>query len=745
QPGADGSFDGAAVSQLSLPGLSGVRGLAWDPGSGHLHVLSLTAQKLYELSERGQVVAERDLAGLGLKDPQGMVFAPSGDQTDDPAQQSLFLAESGLPAGTASVPHNAMPSAAASQGSGQIVELTFLAPVATGPIDFTSSLVRTVDMAAYSPPSPDPSGLTYLSGSNTLLMSDGEVEETKGGITHFQGANVWQIQLAGPVIRTANISKVPPTVVPMTNEPTGTAFNPSNRHFYFSDDSSGDGIYDLNPGTDGLVGTSDDSWVSYDTHAYGNNDAEGITFDTANNHLFVADGVNREIYEYTLTGALVHHFDVNQYGVIDPESVEYDASTDTLYVLSNHGSLIIIQTSTDGQLIQTIDVSDDNALAPAGLAYAPASDGSGLMRFYIVDRGVDNNTDPNEVDGRMYEMTAPASGTPMPTFTPTATATKTPKPTATPTSTRTATPTKTATSTPTPTATRLVLQTPVLRSPANKAVLKTVRTNFDWDNVAGATGYRIQLASSAKFSTLYVDANVATSYYKLSRDLPRKTTVYWRVRAFSSAASSLWSPVRSFTTGNPPSTPSLVSPANNALTTIYTPLLDWSNSSLPAGTTFYRYQIQISTASNFSTLYINVFPQGITNSQYRPTAKPLTPNTKYYWRVRAFNTAGEYSTWSAVRSLRAAMLPPTPLSPINAAALSVLRPAFKWSAVTGASSYAIQIWGSSLPSPITVQVSTTAYTPGSDLPAASTLYWHVRANGPNGPSLWSARFSFQTP
>ena len=47
---------------------------------------------------------------------------------------------------------------------------------------------------------------------------------------------------------------------------------------------------------------------------------------------------------------------------------------------------------------------------PAGLAYAPASNGSGAMRFYVVDRGKDNNSDPNIIDGKLVELTAPSGG-----------------------------------------------------------------------------------------------------------------------------------------------------------------------------------------------------------------------------------------------------------------------------------------------------------------------------------------------
>ncbi|HEY5903117.1 MAG TPA: hypothetical protein VIU39_11225, partial [Anaerolineales bacterium] len=162
-PVSDGSFDGAAVAYTALPtNLGTLRGIAFDPSSGHLHVLSPSAQKLYELSASGQLLAERDLSGLGLKDPQGMVFAPSGDQTDDPAQMSLFVADDGLlPAAGASLPHNAAP-VAITQSTGQIVELSFVQPALPAAINFTSVLVKTTDTSLWSPPSPDPSGLTYL-------------------------------------------------------------------------------------------------------------------------------------------------------------------------------------------------------------------------------------------------------------------------------------------------------------------------------------------------------------------------------------------------------------------------------------------------------------------------------------------------------------------------------------------------------------------------------------------------------
>ena len=408
QSQSDGSFAGATALSVSLPWADNLnlRGIGFDPSSGNLQVVSPGEQKLYELTILGELVAIRDLSEFNLSNPQGMVFALSGDQTDDPSLLSLYLADNGLPT-TSPVDQFLIENNTNKPSQGKIIELSLIQPIQHNIVaSFTSTLVRTTDMAAYSPPSPDPSGLTYLSSRNTLLMSDGEVEETVSGITHFMGANLWEVTLGGTVVRTANISTVPPTQVPMTNEPAGVTWNPANGHYYFSDDH-GFGVFDLNPGIDGLVGTADDSWTSFSTNFYGSGDPEGITFDSWNNTLFVSDGVNQEVYQYSLSGKLLNNFDVSVYGVVDPESVEFNPVSGTLFVLSNSGNRIIVETTFSGSLIQTIDVSANGSKAPAGLAYAPSSDGSGSRHFYIVDRGIDNNADPNIIDGKMYEMTAP--------------------------------------------------------------------------------------------------------------------------------------------------------------------------------------------------------------------------------------------------------------------------------------------------------------------------------------------------
>ena len=397
RPQSDGSLANAQVATTPLAWLSGatVRGLAFDPQSKNLYVLSPSDRQVYEMAPGGDPVAVHDISGVSLRDPQGIVVAPTADQTDPASATSLYVADTG---GTAA-------------GTGQVVEMSFTAAATAQSSDYASTLVNTVDMANVTPPSPDPSGLAYQPESGRLFLTDGEVEETVNGITHFRGASEWELSPAGSVLRTANLSKIAPATVKMTNEPTGIAWNRNTGHWFVTDDDA-QRVYNLDPGSDKLIGTADDTFTYFSTLGANDGDPEGVTYDPVHDRVFTADGVNQEIYEWTPSGALVNHFDVRAYGVLDPESVEYLEDSDTLAVLSNHGNRIIVETSRNGAYIRTIDVSAANAIAPAGLAYAPSSNDPKAHSYYIVDRAVDNNDDPNIVDGKIFEVSAPAALTP---------------------------------------------------------------------------------------------------------------------------------------------------------------------------------------------------------------------------------------------------------------------------------------------------------------------------------------------
>ena len=372
---------------LRADGIEEAGGIAFNDSTGHIHIIDPSEARLYELGVDGRVRRVRRLSELELGDMVSMVFTTSGDQTDEPSATSLYVV-------------------VGDDGAGRILEVSLKeteAPVVSG---FRSEIINTFEVASFDSPSPDPSGLAYVSPDRRLVVVDGEVDETVAEISHFEGVSLWQLDTTGKVVATANISQKQPTTVAMTNEPTGVTWNPRNGHYFVSDDNVSR-IFDLNPGLDGLVGTADDSWSSFPTSISGNNDPEGVAYDPESNSLFVVDGLNQEVYQYTSEGEEVGSFDVARYGVIDPEGVALNPASGTLFVLGGGARPVIVETATTGELLRTIAIDADSVTAPAGLVYAPASDGSDTFNFFVAFRGVDNNTDPDEVDGVVLEMSAP--------------------------------------------------------------------------------------------------------------------------------------------------------------------------------------------------------------------------------------------------------------------------------------------------------------------------------------------------
>ena len=289
---------------------------------------------------------------------------------------------------------------------------------------------------------------------------------------------------------------------------------------------------------------------------------------------------------------------------------------------------------------------------------------------------------------------------------------------------------------------RTVILPPILLIPPNDSTnpLLTNAPDFDWDNVGGATSYTLQVSKTSGFGTLLLNVTTTTSNYSSTKALSSNTVLYWRVRANGPNGPSVWSTTWAFKKGNPPSIPVLVAPASNALVRTYTPLLDWKNSALPAGTTFDHYKLQVATDPAFTAILLEAETYGITNSSFTPPA-PLTANTTFYWRVSAYNSLGQYSAWSKVRSFRTVMLPPVLLTPVNGGTAG-RKPVFDWEDVAGASGYTIQVstsprFGTFL---FNRTVTASTFTPGTNLPIG-TVYWRVRGNGANGPSDWSATWS----
>ncbi|RMG10099.1 MAG: hypothetical protein D6728_11355, partial [Cyanobacteria bacterium J055] len=371
---AKGSFVEATVSRFDLPNsVNNPRGLAFDSSTNRLHVLSPNPKRLYELNSNGTLVTTRNLSGFDLKDSQALVFAPSGDSTDPANRMSLYVADSAA-------------------NSGGIVELS-LTQALTLPATTIATLVRTIDTPQWNPPSPDPSGIAYIPTSNRLLVADGEVNEIP---TLFTGDNLFSSSLSGTLSNTGS-------TIAYSDEPTGIDINPANGHLFVADDTGTRSIYQVNP-VDGIYGNANDILVnSFNTANFGSDDPEGVAFAPGLGHLFIADGVDSEVYRVTTNGTLVSQFDTASLGVTDPEGIVYNPDTGNLYIVGKPSNTIA-EVTVSGNLVNTINIGVANANKPAGLAYGPSSQNPAQKSIYIVDRAVDNNSDPNENDGKIYEI-----------------------------------------------------------------------------------------------------------------------------------------------------------------------------------------------------------------------------------------------------------------------------------------------------------------------------------------------------
>jgi hypothetical protein len=380
------------LTQTPIRGAAGhdLRGLTGWPGTHLLWTFDQDRGLLLGLTQSGRVARYLDARELGVSNVTGIAVAPSADRTDDPASRHVYLADAG-----------------AGATLGRIVEAS-LASEATTALAVTGTLVHSVPTSALSPPSPDPSGVAYLPGIDQLFIADGEVDE----MSIFAGSNLFATTRAGSVT-TTGVSK------PWSDEPVGVGYNPGNNHLFVSDDDQKE-VFEVTIGADGRFGTSDDTVTHFDTNAGGNTDPEGVDYDTATGSIWTADGVNTQVFRYQpgpdgqfgTSDDVRNNFDVGVYGARDPEGMGYDPVRDTILIVDD-GSETIYEMDKTGALLNTISIAGHDVTAAAGLAVAPGSSNATQRNYYVVARGLDNDSHPTENDGMLYEFSAtlPPTGT----------------------------------------------------------------------------------------------------------------------------------------------------------------------------------------------------------------------------------------------------------------------------------------------------------------------------------------------
>ncbi|HJR79462.1 MAG TPA: hypothetical protein VJ821_05270 [Anaerolineales bacterium] len=615
------------VRRISLKKLgSGLRGIAYNPVNGHMYVSDPGRKKLHELTESGELVSSFDLAALEISNPSAMTFAPSVDNTDDPGTYDLFILDSGTTSRQA-------------DSGGKIVEISFQAPAALPPGTtlLPSTLVQIIDTsnASWNPSSPDPAGIDYFPLTGRLLISDSEVDEMR---PYYAGANVFETTTSGSLEKTCDTTS-------FTGEPTGVAINPNNNHIFFAADYQ-DKLFEVSLGPDGIYCTADDTFTTTSLGtAYGVTDAEDVAY--GNNTIFIAGGDDAEVFRIPLgpdgvagggDDGPMTHWDTAAMGFSDTEAIGFNQNAGTLFIASTRRpDRYLGETTTSGTLLRAYDLSfmPDEGNIRSDVTYAPSSQNPSVKNIYIVSRGVDNDDNRYENDGKIWEISIgspPGGPTPTPTHTPTQTST--------PTATQTATPTTPPSNLPG----KASLITP-------SGTISSFSPAYTWNKVNAATWYYLWI------SKINGDGSVTTVHNKWYESsvvcgsstcsiTPAVTlgsgNYRWWIQTWNSFGYGPWSDAMNFSTP-PLDAATLISPSGNILST--TPNYTWNK--VTVSTWYYLWISRVNGDGSLTTVHTQWYESSVVCGSSTCSITPAVTlgSGNYRWWIQTWNT-GSYGPWS---------------------------------------------------------------------------------------------------
>ncbi len=277
------------------------------------------------------------------------------------------------------------------------------------------------------------------------------------------------------------------------------------------------------------------------------------------------------------------------------------------------------------------------------------------------------------------------------------------------------------------------LLTPTLTSPASGAVVSGSSVVFRWNPVSGANRYQLRVYKGSElFKDVPLGNVTASEQFGFTRD---GSEYSWQVRSGNQNGwGSNWSSLRTFTNGELPSAPVLVSPLSTAPGSQVT--FQWNS---VTGAEEYElevvnertgaYEVKTSVGNATSTLQRS-FPND---------------GSSYKWRVRARSKEG-WGSWSAYATFVNGDSPvaPVPVSPANNEVTNRSWINFQWQLVPGADRYQLEIKDSNGDVYRTVNVGNRSTSLQQDFPVDGSDYtWRVRSGNVNGyGSDWSAARKF---
>lgn len=261
---------------------------------------------------------------------------------------------------------------------------------------------------------------------------------------------------------------------------------------------------------------------------------------------------------------------------------------------------------------------------------------------------------------------------------------------------------------------------------ASNTISQNTTPTFHWDALEGATRYQIQIDDDRRFGSPDQEATVNGVTRYSASPLP-SAQYYWRVRAVAPEESN-WVMGRTFTVDViDPLPPTLLTPEDGSTLADVRPTFRWQPQ---PGDDAIRYELQLSTNPT-----PDVTVQQSAARSYRPPS-PLLP-TSYYWRVRAFDAAGNSSDWTAIATLT--LQTPSALLPSLHHFVSSPQ-VLTWTAVSWAARYQLQIDNHpNFASPeYEAEAIAAGVTSHSVVMPDGSWYWRVRAIQADGrPGRWS--------
>jgi hypothetical protein len=281
--------------------------------------------------------------------------------------------------------------------------------------------------------------------------------------------------------------------------------------------------------------------------------------------------------------------------------------------------------------------------------------------------------------------------------------------------------------------------TPTLLSPARDATVAQPVT-FDWNDVANATSYEIQVDNTSTIAAPFVASRIVTASTASIGGLPAQR-LWWRVRARNSAGVfGSFSSTRRFTAQSAPATAALGSVTLNP-----TSVIGGSSSqgtvALTAAAPSGGAVVSLSSSSASGAVPSNVtVPAGATSAGFTVTTSAVTTSTG-----ATISASWNGTTRSATLTINppSSSPPPAPalITPSNDARFAPGQTiTFDWSDVSGAASYRLEIDDrDSFSAPLVLsQTTTSSQFATSSLPIL-TMWWRVRAVSSTGTlGSWSA-------